>query len=209
MAVDFKNSKTKENLMRAFAGESQARNRYTYASEQAHEENLYVLEYVFRFTADQERAHGKIFYNLLKDLSGENIEIDGTYPVDISESYAELLRMAEHNEREEHEHVYKEFEETARQEGFDDIARVFFMIGRVEEMHADRFSKFAKWMEENKLFISDVTTQWMCLNCGFTTLAKEAPKECPSCGEEQGFFIRLELAPYTDKEMSEFTQDNQ
>ncbi|MCM1178855.1 MAG: rubrerythrin family protein [Clostridium sp.] len=206
MAVDFKNSKTKENLMRAFAGESQARNRYTYASEQARKEHLYVLDYVFRFTADQELAHGKIFYNLLSELSGENIEIDGTYPVDISESYTDLLRMAEHNEREEHENVYKEFEETARQEGFDDIARTFFMIGRVEKMHADRFSKFAEWMEENKLFVSDVSTQWMCLNCGFTTLANEAPKECPACGEEQGFFIRLELAPYTDKEMSELTK---
>ena len=171
MAVNFKDSKTKENLMRAFAGESQARNRYTFAAEQAHNEKLYVLEYVFRFTADQERAHGKVFYNFLKDLSGENIEIDGAYPVDISASYSELLRMAEHNEREEHEQVYKDFEETAKQEGFDDIARAFFMIGRVEEMHGTRFEKYAIWMDENKLFVSDVSTQWMCLNCGFTTAA--------------------------------------
>lgn len=208
MAVNFKDSKTKENLMRAFAGESQARNRYTFAAEQAHNEKLYVLEYVFRFTADQERAHGKVFYNFLKDLSGENIEIDGAYPVDISESYSELLRMAEHNEREEHEQVYKDFEETAKQEGFDDIARAFFMIGRVEEMHGIRFAKFAKWMEENKLFVSDVSTQWMCLNCGFTTAAMEAPEKCPACGEEQGFFIRLELAPYTNIDMSGLPQGN-
>ena len=208
MAVNFKDSKTKENLMRAFAGESQARNRYTYAAEQAHNEKLYVLEYVFRFTANQERAHGKVFYNFLRDLSGNNIEIDGTYPVDISESYAELLRMAQHNEREEHANVYKEYEKTAHEEGFDDIARAFFMVGRVEEMHGDRFATFAKWMEENKLFVSDVSTQWMCLNCGFTTVAKEAPGECPACGEEQGFFIRLELAPYTDKSMSKLTENN-
>ena len=197
MAVNFHESKTKENLMRAFAGESQARNRYTYAAEQAHKEHLYVLEYVFRFTADQERAHGKVFYEFLKDLSGQTITIDGGYPVDISESYVELLRMAEHNEREEHEDVYKAFEETARQEGFDDIARAFFMIGRIEKMHGDRFGMFAKWMEENKLFVSDVSTEWMCLNCGHHITAKQAPNVCPVCGEEQGFFIRLELAPYT------------
>lgn len=197
MAVDFKTSKTKENLMRAFAGESQARNRYTFAAEQAHDEHLYVLEYVFKFTAEQERAHGKVFYNFLKDLSGQTIDIDGTYPVDISESYVDLLRMAEHNEREEHEDVYKNFEQVAKEEGFDDIARAFFMIGRIEKMHGDRFAMFAKWMEENKLFVSDVSTEWMCLNCGHTIRSKEAPEVCPVCGEEQGFFIRLELAPYT------------
>ncbi len=197
MAVDFNSSKTKENLMRAFAGESQARNRYTFAAGQAHTEHLYVLEHVFLFTADQEKAHGKLFYNYLKDLSGQNIEIDGSYPVDISESYSELLRMAEHNENEEHDNVYKSFEETARQEGFDDIARAFFMVGRVEKMHADRFAQFAKWMEEKKLFVSDVSTEWMCLNCGHTFTGTKAPEVCPLCGEEQGFFIRLSLAPYT------------
>lgn len=197
MAVNFETSRTRENLMRAFAGESQARNRYTFAAEQAHDEHLYVLEYVFRFTADQERAHGKVFYNFLKDLSGQNIEIDGSYPVDISTSYTELLRMAEHNENEEHDDVYKAFEETAKAEGFDDIARAFFMIGRIEKMHADRFGMFARWMEEKKLFVSDVSTDWMCLNCGYHFTGKQAPEVCPVCQEEQGFFIRLELAPYT------------
>lgn len=197
MSVKFSESKTKENLMRAFAGESQARNRYTYAAEQAHEQNLHVLEEVFRFTADQERSHGKVFYGFLTELSGENIEIDGTYPVDISESLEELLGMAEHNEREEHDHVYKAFEEIAREEGFDDVARAFFMIGRIEEVHANRFAQFKQWMKDNQLFISDVSTTWMCLNCGQVIDTKKAPEVCPVCGEEQGYFVRVEFAPYT------------
>lgn len=197
MAVDFKESKTRENLMKAFAGESQARNRYTYAAEQAHAAKQYVIEFVFRFTADQERAHGKVFYDFLSDLSGENVTVEGTYPIDISESFEELLRMAEHNEREEHDSVYKEFEEVARQEGFDDIARAFFMIARIEEVHGNRFAQFAKWMEENKLYVSDVQTAWMCLNCGHVIESKNAPEVCPVCGEEQGYFIRLAVAPYS------------
>lgn len=199
MAVDFKNSKTKENLMKAFAGESQARNRYTYAAQKAHEKNLHVLEEVFQFTAEQERAHGKVFYEFLTELSGENIAIEGTYPIDISESLEELLGMAEHNENEEHDIVYKEFEQVARQEGFDEISRAFFMIGRVEKMHAERFAQFKQWMENNQLFLSDVTTRWMCLNCGFVSESKAAPEVCPSCGENQGYFVRLTLSPYTSQ----------
>ncbi len=197
MEVEFKNSKTKENLMRAFAGESQARNRYTYAAEQAHEQQLYVLEEIFKFTAEQERAHGKVFYEFLTELSGENIEIDGSYPVDISESLEELLGMAEHNENEEHDNVYKAFEEIARQEGFQKIAGAFHMIGRVEKVHADRFAQFRKWMQDNRLFVSDVSTTWMCLNCGHVIDSKEAPEVCPVCGEAQGYFVRITLAPYS------------
>ncbi|MDE5777705.1 MAG: rubrerythrin family protein [Lachnospiraceae bacterium] len=197
MAVDFKESKTKENLMKAFAGESQARNRYNIAADKAHERNLHVLEEVFKFTAEQERAHAKVFYEFLTEFSGENIPIEGTYPVDISESLEELLGMAEHNEREEHENVYREFSEVARQEGFEKIAGTFFMIGNVEKIHAERFAKFKKWMEENRLFISDVSTTWMCLNCGHVIDSKNAPEFCPVCGEEQGYFVRIEMAPYS------------
>lgn len=198
MAVNFKDSKTKENLMKAFAGESQARNRYTYAAEQAHEQNLHVLEEVFKFTAEQEKVHGKVFYEFLTDLSGENISIEGTYPIDISESLEDLLGMAAHNENEEHDVVYKEFEQVAKEEGFDDVARAFFMIAKVEKTHAERFEKFKKWMEENKLFVSDVSTTWMCLNCGHIIESKMTPTKCPVCGEDQGYFVRVSLAPYTE-----------
>ncbi|MGN0153450.1 MAG: rubrerythrin [Lachnospiraceae bacterium] len=198
MSVEFKNSRTKENLMKAFAGESQARNRYTFAAQQAHEQKLHVLEEVFRFTAEQERAHGKVFYEFLTELSGENIAIEGTYPIDISDSLEELLGMAEHNENEEHDTVYKGFEEIARQEGFQQVAGAFHMIGKVEKVHADRFAKFRKWMQDNQLFVSDVSTAWMCLNCGYIVDMKEAPEKCPVCGEEQGYFVRVTLAPYSE-----------
>ena len=103
MAVNFKTSETKLNLMRAFAGESQARNRYTFAAQLAKEQKLHVVEAVFTFTADQEKEHAQVFYNHLKEMAGETIQIDGGYPVDISQSVLELLRFAQHNEYEEHE----------------------------------------------------------------------------------------------------------
>ena len=107
--MEFRNSETKDNLMRAFAGESQARNRYTIAAGQARNEKLYVVEAVFRFTAEQEKEHAEVFYNYLNELAGENIAIDGAYPVDIAKDVAALLRMAQHNEYEEHDDVYQNF----------------------------------------------------------------------------------------------------
>ena len=114
MAVDFKNSETKDNLMRAFAGESQARNRYTFAASQAKKEKLHVIEAVFTYTANQEKEHAEIFYKHLKELAGETIHVDGGYPVDITEDISKLLRMAQHNEYEEHDPIYKSFGETAK-----------------------------------------------------------------------------------------------
>src|SRR5699024_3331035 len=114
MSVNFSESKTKENLMRAFAGESQARNRYTIAAERAEKEGMYTIADVFRYTADQERAHAERFYDLLKDLSGETIHIDGTYPIDQQDSLEGLLRAAEHNEHEEYADVYQAFGDTAK-----------------------------------------------------------------------------------------------
>lgn len=200
MFVDFKNSETKDNLMRAFAGESQARNRYTIAASQAKKEKLHVIEAVFQFTADQEKEHAEIFYNHMKEMAGGTIPIDGGYPVDISQSVAQLLRYAQHNEYEEHDDVYKHFEETAKKEGFDQIAASFHMIGKIEKAHGDRFGTFAKLLENNELFVSKVETGWMCLQCGHVYYGKEAPQNCPVCHHDQGYFIRLELAPYTGTE---------
>ncbi len=194
---EFNNSKTKENLMKAFAGESQARNRYTFAAGQAKQANLYVISAVFDFTACQEKEHAEVFYNFLKDLSGENIEITGTYPVDIHDSVIKLLRAAKHNEYEEHDDVYKSFAETARAEGFPQIAATFSNIAEIEKTHGDRFSYLADLMEKNQLFISDVTCDWVCLNCGNIVSSKEAPEICPVCKHDKGYYIRLELAPYT------------
>ena len=174
--MELKDSVTKENLLRAFAGESQARNRYTFAAGQAHQQGLYVLEQVFQFTADQEKEHAEVFYNQLKELAGETIAIEGSYPVDLSPNMLELLKMAQHNEYEEHDDVYQNFGDKASEEG-----------------------AFAKLLEDNQLFISKVETKWMCLNCGYVYEGKEAPMSCPVCDHEQGWYVRLELAPYCGK----------
>lgn len=196
MAVDFKESTTKENLMRAFAGESQARNRYIFAAGEAHQQKVYVIEKLFKFTADQEKEHAEVFYNQLQELAGENIQIDGGYPVDISKNLAELLRMAQHNEYEEHDDVYENFAKTAKEEGFSRAASAFSKIAEIEKMHGDRFGAFAKLLEDGELFVSKIETKWMCLNCGYVLDAKEAPKKCPVCEHEQGWFVRMELAPF-------------
>lgn len=197
MSVEFKNSVTKENLMRAFAGESQARNRYTFAASTARKQKLHVVEAVFTFTANQEKEHAEVFYNLLAELSGENIHIDGSYPVDISDDVAKLLRLAQHNEYEEHDDVYLNFAKKAQEEGFQRVASSFQMIAQIEKTHGDRFGLFADLLEQQKLFVSDVECAWMCLECGNIYRGTAVPEECPVCQSARGYFVRLELAPYT------------
>lgn len=195
--MEFKKSETKDNLMRAFAGESQARNRYTIAAGQARNEKLYVVEAVFRFTAEQEKEHAEVFYRHLSEMAGENIAIDGAYPVDIAKDAASLLRMAQHNEYEEHGDVYPHFADKAEEEGFHAIADSFRQIALIEKMHGDRFGQFAEWLEQGKLFVSDVDTAWMCMECGHIYRGTQVPPVCPVCHSDRGYFVRLELAPYT------------
>ena len=124
---------TKENLMRAFAGESQARNRYTFAASEAEKNGLHVISLVFGFTASQEKEHAEIFYHHLKELAGDTVMIDGSYPVDLSDNVIELLKMAQHNEYEEHDDVYKAFAAKAEEEGFYNVAASFRMIAEDDE----------------------------------------------------------------------------
>lgn len=196
MGVEFRSSETRENLMQAFAGESQARNRYTFGAEQARKEKQQAIAQVFLFTAEQELAHAKVFYQHLKELSGETIRIDGGYPVDLADNLAELLRMAQHNEYEEHDDVYQRFGDKAKEEGFLQVASSFYMIAEIEKRHGDRFGQLAEWIEQNKLHISDIKTGWMCLNCGHIYEGEEVPERCPVCHHDRGYFIRLELAPF-------------
>lgn len=193
MPVEFSTSKTKTNLMLAFAGESQARNRYTFAAAEAKKQNLHVVEAAFAFTAGQEKEHAEVFYNQLKSLSGENILIEGTYPVDISDSIITLLRAAQHNEFEEYDPVYKSFAQTAEEEGFIQIAGIFNNIAAIEKTHGERFGRLADLLEQDKLFVSDISISWMCLNCGYVHEGKEAPPICPVCSHDRGYFIRMEL----------------
>lgn len=196
MAVDFKNSQTKDNLMRAFAGESQARNRYTFAAAQAKKQSLHIVEAVFTFTANQEKEHAEIYYNHLREMAGANIHVDGGYPVDLYDDVIQLLKAAQHNEYQEYENDYRKFGEIAKEEGFSKVAASFHLIAEIEKTHGDRFGRFAQMLEENKLFISDIETKWMCLNCGYVYEGQEVPDICPVCKHNKGFFIRLELTPF-------------
>ena len=197
MDIMLKDSKTKINVMRAFAGESQAYNRYKFAADEAKRQKLQVIEHIFRFTANQETAHAKVYYDFLASLSGENILADGHYPVDISGDVLKLLRLAQHNEYQEYEHEYSDFSRIAGEEGFTKISTAFRNIAAIEKTHGDRFAKYADLLEQNKLFTADDENQeWMCLNCGHIYKGKTAPTACPVCDHPQGYFIRLADAPY-------------
>lgn len=193
-----KHTQTEENLMRSFAGESQARNRYTFASELAHQQKLYVVEMLFKLTAKQELAHAKIFMNHLQELDGQNVNVSGGYPVETSKDILTLLKNAVHNETQEHEIVYAKFADVAHQEGFYSVENSFKMVADVEKSHADRFKLFADLLESDKLFVSDYKTKWICLNCGFEIDSTQAPPVCPNCHETQGYFIRAELFSMLD-----------
>ena len=152
----------------------------------------------FTFTANQEKEHAEIFYNHLKELSGETIVVDGGYPVDIYPDVKQLLLSAQHNEYEEYDPIYKVFGDKAKEEGFDKVAASFHMISAIEKTHGDRFGKFAQLMEQNKLFISDVETGWICLNCGYVYTGTNAPEKCPVCDHDKGYFIRLSMSPFSE-----------
>ena len=154
---------------------------------------------VFLFTANQERAHAKAFYDYLEKCSGENIPIDGTYPIDLYTTVAEHLRAAEHNEMQEYEHDYTQFAHIAKEEGFPEISHLFSQIARIEKVHGERFGEFAQLVESGKLFISDVECEWMCLNCGYIVTATRPPEKGPVCKHEQGYFVRLEMVPWQMK----------
>lgn len=196
MPVDFANSETLKNLMRAFAGESQARNRYTFAAAQCRRQSLHVLEAVFQFTANQEKEHAEIFYQHMEPFAGGIVQIDGSYPVDMADNAAGLLRQAQHNEYEEHGTVYPAFADIAQKEGFPLIAASFRQIAAIEKTHGDRFGTLADLLEQEKLFAGSQGQGWLCLNCGHIHQGPAAPSACPVCGHDRGFFLRLESAPF-------------
>lgn len=191
-----KTSETAKNLMRAFAGESQARNRYTFAASAAKKEGFPVIQAVFQFTANQEKEHAELFYKFLQEMTGDTIHIDGGYPVDTYDRTLDLLKAARQNEFEEYENVYKQFGDIALDEGFDRVGQVFHMVADIEKTHGDRFDLFAGLLDRGQLFASEVETGWVCLNCGYVYHGTFAPKYCPVCEHEQGWFIRMELTPY-------------
>lgn len=195
----FKSSKTKENLMKAFAGESQARNRYTFAAEEARKQGLYAVSEVFLFTAEQERAHAQRFYELLREVEGDTIEICAGYPVDRQDSVEVLLCAAQHNEYEESDDVYQAFGDVAKDEGFMEAASAFYQIARIEKIHGDRFGRLSELLKTGEYFENMEGGKWMCLNCGHIHSGMKVPGVCPVCRHERGYFIPVSLAPYLMK----------
>ena len=196
MSIAFDQSQTRLNLMRAFAGESQARNRYTFAASTADKQHLHTIASTFRYTADQEKEHAEIFYGLLAGLDGETLHVDGGYPVNLSTSIADLLKAARHNETEEWETVYPDFARVARDEGFNRIGDTFAAIADIERTHAIRFGQFLNALDEGTLFRAEEPVAWLCQNCGHIHIGTEAPKACSVCRHDQGYFIRLDLTPF-------------
>lgn len=197
MSALLEGTETKLNLMRAFAGENQARGRYTFAAELAEKEGLYAVGKALIFTAEQELAHAKVFYGYLGEFEGKSIEFTGGYPVNLEKNVLAQLEYAEHNELEEYGDVYANFAKTAESEGFASIAASFANIAQIEKTHADRFAEIARGLRDKTLYVRSVESGWMCLNCGYVYRGLEVPPKCPVCTHDRGFFISLELAPYT------------
>ena len=159
MKVIFNESGTKENLMRAFAGECQARHRYYFAALTAQEQNLVGLERMFRFTAEQEERHAKQFYELLKEATGTEVNITADYPVNVYTELQKLLDAAARNENSESSEIYPRFAQIAAQEGYPEIQQKFSMIAKIEDSHNRRFEYYAKLMREGMLFIPKVPSR--------------------------------------------------
>lgn len=191
MSINFSDSKTKVNLMKAFAGESQARSRYTMAAAKAKKEKLAVVEKVFLFTADQEYQHAKLFYNKLSELCGESITIQSDFPINTYEKTLDQLKSAANGEYDEYEKAYPLFADEAKEEGFNEISKLFSDIAIIEKVHGDRFSKITNLLENGLLFKSENDEQrWICLNCGSIHIGKFAPEICEVCKHAQGYFAR-------------------
>lgn len=189
--MSFKETRTAENLMKSFAGESQARMRYLYAARTAQKEGFEQIFAIFTETADNEKEHAKIFFNhLLKQgLEGEAINIMATYPVGwTSESTLKNLMYAAQGEKEEWTELYPMFAEIAEEEGYKDIALSWRMVAKVEKEHEKRYRKLYDNVKDLKVFKKDNKVFWKCINCGYIHEAAEAPNLCPCCQHPQAFF---------------------
>jgi rubrerythrin len=194
MSVNFLESQTKVALLRAFVGESQARNRYTFSASRARRDGFEVISRLFVSIAEQEKEHARVFFSFLSPCAGSEITVDfASYPVDLGGT-ASLLRFAIRNETAESGDVYPKFSEVAKSEGFGEISEVFNRIAEIERRHAAKFSEIFGLIEKNKLFESDIETEWCCLNCGGIHVGFEAPEGCPVCGHPRGFFLKSGLS---------------
>jgi rubrerythrin len=180
-----KGTKTEKNLLAAFAGESQARNRYTYFASVAKKEGYEQIAAIFIDTADNEKEHAKRFFKLLE---GGEVTIGATYPAGPIGSTAENLLEAANGERMEWTKLYADFEKTAREEGFEEIAIQFKEIAEVEEQHEGRYRKLLQNIKEGKVFSKDEVVKWHCRNCGYVHEGQIAPNKCPACAHPQSYY---------------------
>ncbi len=188
MAKSIKGTQTEINLLKAFAGESQARNRYTYFSAVARREGLVQIAEIFEETANQEKEHAKRFF---KFLEGGDVEISESYPAGRLGSTLENLTAAAEGEEHEWEELYPEFARIAREEGFNDVADAFDAIAIAEKQHGKRYRDLAENLKAGKVFKRNGKVVWRCRNCGYLHEAEEAPSLCPACLHPQAHFELL------------------
>ena len=181
-------TQTEKNLLAAFAGESQARNRYTYFAAKAKKEGFVQIAHIFEETANHEKEHAT---RLFKYLKGGDVEITAAFPAGVIGSSAENLRASAGGEHHEWESMYPEFAEIARKEGFDNIARTFEAIAVAEKQHEKRFLALLARIEADDVFKEEGKVRWRCRNCGYVHEGNEAPNACPACAHPQAHFERL------------------
>jgi len=186
--MEFHNSETRKNLVRSFAGESQARTRYTVYAQVAREENCEWIARVFEETADNEAVHAEEFLEMLRELGGlaPNITVDAGYPFLLGTT-AENLGYAADGEKEEHMDAYPAFAEIARREGFKDAARLWMQIARIEGVHHNQFKSLEEQLLKGELTEKDEPILWRCLNCGYTYEGVRACDPCPVCEKNAGW----------------------
>ena len=181
-------TQTEKNLLTSFAGESQARNRYTYFAGKARKEGYVQIADIFEETANQEKEHAKRFF---KFLEGGMVEISGSFPAGVIASTLENLQASAAGENEEHTELYPEFARIAREEGFEAVAVIYEMIAIAEKQHEKRFRDLAANIEGGKVFKRDSDVTWRCRNCGYVHTATDAPESCPACAHPQAHFELL------------------
>ncbi|MEK6192891.1 MAG: rubrerythrin family protein [Deltaproteobacteria bacterium] len=186
--ADLKGSQTEKNLLLSFAGESQARNRYTYFASKAKKDGLVQIADIFEETANQEKEHAKQFF---KFLEGGEIEVTGAFPAGIVDSTLANLKASAAGENFEHTIMYPGFAETARKEGFDAAAMVWEKIAVAEKQHEKRYLDLAANIEAGRVFKRDTKVVWRCRNCGYLHEDMEAPQMCPACAHPQAHFELL------------------
>jgi rubrerythrin len=185
MAKSIRGTKTEKNLLAAFAGESQARNRYTYFASAAKKEGFEQISRIFLETAENEKEHAKIFF---KYLEGGEVEITAAYPAGVIGDTKSNLEAAAVGENLEWTTLYSNFANVAKEEGFPEVARSFERIAKVEMFHENRYRKFVANIAGSEVFKKKTTTKWHCINCGYVHEGPEAPAECPACKHPQSYY---------------------